>query len=231
MILSRRVLVLNRHWQPVNIVGMRRAVALIFVGQASFIRRDDSRVDVIGLDAWIEWSRKNPPAHGLVATKVTLHAPEVLLLSGYDRSPRHEVRFSRKHVLQRDGCRCQYCGGTFSEAELNLDHVVPRERGGRTSWENIVTACLRCNARKADRLPHQVGMRLAHAPSRPSWRAFAARGFSGDERAAWRHFWPMDEKKPPGLPAVSNGTGSQDRTDVICVEGRGPTAERYPHTV
>ena len=193
--LDRRVLVLNRHWQPVNIVGMRRAVALIFTGQAAMILRDGTGPATLGLESWIEHSRRKPPARGLAAGTLTLHAPEVLLLSEYERAPRHEVRFSRHNVFRRDECRCQYCGGRFDEAELNLDHVVPRDRGGRTVWENIVTACLRCNARKADRLPHQAGMKLAHAPARPSWRSFTARSFSAEERAAWADFWPLEEKR------------------------------------
>lgn len=232
MILSRRVLVLNRLWQPVNIIGMRRAVALVFIGQASVLLRQDGGGSAMNLEQWISFSQKHPPERGLSAAKVSLHAPEVILLSGYEKPPRHEVRFSRRHVLQRDGFSCQYCGRHCDEAELNLDHVVPRERGGRTTWENIVTACLRCNAHKADRLPHQAGMRLAKAPSRPSWRSFAARSFSETERAAWAEYWPVDTRRPPAVPAVfESGTGSQNRTDVICVEGRGPTAERYPHTV
>lgn len=201
--LTRRVLVLNRRWQPVNLVGMRRAVTLVFAGQASVILREaDDNLLELPLDDWIAHSRRNPPRKGLSAATVTLHAPEVLLLANYERPPLQEVRFSRHAILRRDGYRCQYCGGTFGEAELNLDHVVPRDRGGRTTWENIVTACLRCNARKADRLPHQAGMHLAHAPVRPTWRSLTAAGLSEAERAAWHEFWPVEEKKKnAGSPA------------------------------
>lgn len=232
MILSRRVLVLNRLWQPVNIIGMRRAVALVFIGQASVLLKVNDHPVALDLEKWISHSKQHPPENGLSATTVSLHPPEVVLLSGYEKPPRHEVRFSRRHVLQRDGFSCQYCGRRCDEAELNLDHVIPRERGGRTTWENIVTACLRCNSHKADRLPHQAGLRLGRAPSRPSWRAFAARSFTETERSAWAAYWPVETKRPPEVPTVfKNGTGSQNRTDVICVEGRGPTAERCPHTV
>ncbi len=197
--LTRRVLVLNRHWQPVNIVGMRRAIALAFTGQADVLIKGADNLLNLRLDEWIAHSRKFPPERGLAAATVTLHAPDALLLATFDKPPMQEVRFSRRAVLKRDGFRCQYCGGTFSEAELNLDHVVPRDRGGRTAWENIVTACIRCNSRKADRLPHQAGMHLAHVPTRPTWRTVAAEGFSPDERRAWRDFWPLDEKqKAPG---------------------------------
>ncbi len=227
--LTRRVLVLNRLWQPVNIVGMRRAVTLIFSGQASVVHRSAPELRTLDLLEWVSFSRRNPPEVGLTAATVTLHAPDVLLLAGYDRPPAQEVRFSRHAVFRRDGFRCQYCGGLFCEAELNLDHVVPRDRGGRTIWENIVTACLRCNARKADRLPHQAGMHLSHAPIRPTWRSFVAEGLSCEERRRWREFWPTEEKqKAPGDPAPEDGTGNRIRTGVTTLEEWGPAAERYP---
>ena len=83
--------------------------------------------------------------------------PEVILLSTYGKVPRIEVSFSRKNLYRRDGHACQYCGTHRPSSELSIDHVLPRSRGGRTTWENCVLACVRCNSKKADRTPREVG--------------------------------------------------------------------------
>ena len=91
--------------------------------------------------------------------------------SGYgDRYPRRDVKFTRHNVFERDGEKCQYCGHTFEREALNLDHVIPRHYGGKTTWENIVCSCIKCNSRKANRLPHDAHMRLIRKPVRPKWR-------------------------------------------------------------
>ena len=84
--------------------------------------------------------------------------PEIIVLSMYDRLPKNEVKFTRHNVFVRDRLTCQYCGQSFEPRELNLDHVVPRDKGGNTIWENVVTSCIRCNSRKANKLPHEARM-------------------------------------------------------------------------
>jgi 5-methylcytosine-specific restriction endonuclease McrA len=187
--MKQRVLVLNRAWQPVNIVGMRRAINLLFQEHAQVIHADASGHRVMPLAEWLAFSEKHPdPANSIRAVRLAVLAPSVLLLTEYDRLPRREVRFSRRNVYLRDAHRCQYCGRVFEVAELTLDHVVPREKGGKTNWENIVTACSRCNAKKANRLPNLAGMVLRKLPARPKWRAFLT-AFAGEEEAApWLPF-------------------------------------------
>ena len=90
----------------------------------------------------------------------------VRLLS-YDRLPRRALRLNRHTVFARDGHRCQYCGRRFSSSELSLDHVIPRSRGGETTWENVVCACLECNVKKGGRTPHEAHMKLVAPPIRP----------------------------------------------------------------
>jgi 5-methylcytosine-specific restriction endonuclease McrA len=102
--------------------------------------------------------------------------------------PRREIRFSRRNVYLRDAHTCQYCGRVFREEELNLDHVVPRDVGGKTNWENIVTACVRCNSRKANRLPEQAGMSLRRPPAKPKWRLVVASSLAPEEQVAWKEF-------------------------------------------
>jgi len=180
--LDQRVLVLNRLWQAVNIIGMRRALSLVFRERASVIHAEDASHRVYPGDAWLELSRTHPPRPDVAIR------PRVILLAAYDKVPRREIRFSRRNVYLRDSHSCQYCGRRFAEEELNLDHVVPRDRGGVTAWENIVTACIRCNAQKANRLPTQAGMALRRAPQRPKWRMLVAASLSEEEHTLWKDF-------------------------------------------
>jgi 5-methylcytosine-specific restriction endonuclease McrA len=95
------------------------------------------------------------------------------VLQVYDRFPRARVRFSRQNIYLRDGLTCQYCQQRLPRSELNLDHVIPRSRGGRTTWENVVCSCIACNVRKGGRTPQEAGMRLMKTPTRPRWSPFA----------------------------------------------------------
>jgi hypothetical protein len=94
------------------------------------------------------------------------------------------IRLTRRCVLSRDGCACQYCGRTLTSAELTLDHVLPRSRGGKTTWENVVAACKLCNHRKGDRTPAEAHMRLRRQPFRPRYLALVVL----DLPLAWRKY-------------------------------------------
>ena len=110
---------------------------------------------------------------GLVKGRIRI--PRVVLLTLYDKLPHKEVRFTRHSVYERDRYTCQYCNHRFGKSgvrHLNMDHVIPRERGGTTSWENIVTACVPCNTKKANRTPTEAGMKLLRLPTKPKWRTF-----------------------------------------------------------
>jgi 5-methylcytosine-specific restriction endonuclease McrA len=110
------------------------------------------------------------------------------LLFLYDRMPKKEVKFTRHNIFERDKNTCQYCGKVFDRSELNLDHVVPRDRGGPTSWENIVCSCIACNTRKSNRTPFEAGMNLVRKPKRPKWRPFVQVNFTLHRHDSWRHF-------------------------------------------
>lgn len=188
--LEHRVLVLNRLWQPVNIVGVLRAMSLLFRDRAAAIYSDTAGHRVLSSAEWLKFSVETPPppTEAVRSPCIVLRIPRVLLLGEYDRVPRREIRFSRRNVYLRDANTCQYCGRPFRDEELNLDHVVPRDVGGKTNWENIVTACVRCNSRKANRLPEQAGMTLRRAPAKPKWRLVVASSLSVEEVEAWKEF-------------------------------------------
>lgn len=174
---SKRVLVLNRLWQPVNIVGVRRAFSLLMQEHAQALDNTSGAFQMLDAAEWIEFSLSNPPESdydAIQTVKMRLRIPSVMLLREYDRVPSKEVKFNRRNVFDRDDHTCQYCGRHYHERDLNLDHVIPRDQGGRTTWENIVTSCIRCNTQKANRMPHQAGMRLMRRPQRPKWRPFVS---------------------------------------------------------
>lgn len=139
--------------------------------------RDAARAvatDTLAIYRFEEWIRlcDPPTSHFVRSPSIRIPVPEVVLLRGYDRIPCHEAPFTRRNLFLRDDFTCQYCGKRCSSDRLSIDHVTPRSRGGATNWENCVLACVSCNARKADRSPKDVGLRLLRAPTRPRWTPY-----------------------------------------------------------
>jgi 5-methylcytosine-specific restriction endonuclease McrA len=166
-ILNRPTLVLNRHWQPVGVAPVSRAIVMLWNGVAFVVEPDDFSVH-----SWHDWSRlaPEPGAPSIRAARVRLRVPEVVCLCRYDRLPATSVTFSRRNIARRDHHTCQYCGAQPGGESITVDHVVPRAHGGSSSWTNCVAACVVCNARKADRTPEEAGMHLRKRPARPDWR-------------------------------------------------------------
>ena len=190
-----RVLVLNRNWQAVNIVGVRRAFGLLWQDHARVINTQNGEFAPMDAGEWIAYSQdvETGPGQDFIHTiRVDILIPKVLLLRSFDRLPISEIKFNRENVFIRDGFICQYTGKRCKPSDLTLDHVIPRERGGRTSWENIVTCRRDINSLKANRLPHEAGLRLIRKPFRPKWRPFSAVVASSEIEREWRHFLPME---------------------------------------
>lgn len=189
--LNHRVLILNRLWQAVNIVGVQRSFSLLLQDHAQAIYTGDGSFRMLDSAAWLELSEIDTPHENeacIQTVRMRIRVPKVLLLRDYDQLPVQEIRFSRETLFERDKYCCQYCGNYYEDVHLNMDHVIPRDRGGRTSWENIVTSCIKCNTRKANRLPHQAGMHLIRKPERPKWRPFISSLIGQDYDSDWDHF-------------------------------------------
>lgn len=160
------VLVLNRGYQPVRITDARAGFSMLYRGCA---RALDTAFEAHDFEAWIaRLPRRGDEAIG--TPRGPIQVPRVLLLLEYNRVPRAPLRLSRRHVYMRDEYTCQYCGERPGTKELNLDHVHPRSRGGRSTWENLVTSCRRCNLAKGWETLAEARMRLRKRPVRPSWR-------------------------------------------------------------
>jgi 5-methylcytosine-specific restriction endonuclease McrA len=184
-VLASPVLVLNRHYQPVQVTTAKRAMVLLYGGAAQAL---DEGGEAYGFDDW----RALPPREDddlLPIVGGALRVPRVVHLQRYERMPRVSIRLTRRNVMFRDGHECQYCGKRPALRELNIDHVVPRSRGGVDSWENLVTACRPCNLRKGWKTPEEANMRLARAPFRPKWSMTAQLLLGAGERfKEWEAF-------------------------------------------
>lgn len=163
------VLVLNRSFYAVQITSWQRALSLVYLEHASVV---DGDYKTYSFEDWRNLSSmiQDHPAGFVNTPKFKIAIPEVIALKLYDRLPSTEVKFTRRNIYEHYGYRCCYCGKKLGSSDLNLEHVVPKSRGGKTGWDNIVTACVPCNLRKADKLPDEAGMKLLLKPSKPKWR-------------------------------------------------------------
>jgi 5-methylcytosine-specific restriction endonuclease McrA len=181
--LTHPTLILNRNWQPVGVATVARSLVMVYSDTARIVDPEDYRQYT-----WADWSALRPhDGESFVQTlRYRLRVPEVVALVHYDRVPAHSVTFSRRNIFKRDRYTCQYCGAQPGSEELTIDHVLPRSRGGPSSWDNCVLACLKCNKRKADRTPTEAGLRLARKPVRPHWKPLYAE--QATRIASWAKF-------------------------------------------
>ena len=170
--LTRRTLVLNRKLQAVNTVSGQEAIGKVFTGQALIVSSD---FKVYDFDSWV-LSWQNASLLARIDQCLVVHSqyfsipvPDVIVVSSYCGEKAKQVRLSRRNIFLRDQSTCQYCGHIFSSRELNIDHVYPRSRGGKNTWENLVLSCFPCNTRKADRTPDEAQMPLLRIPVKPLW--------------------------------------------------------------
>lgn len=181
------VLVLNSLYQAVQVTGLRRAFRLFYSGRARAISQEFVCYD------FDDWCDLVPRAKDPVIRTPRCHIliPQVIQLVHYDRLPNREVRFTRRNIFYRDRNRCQYCGMIFAQRHLNLDHVVPTSRGGKSNWKNVVCACIECNTRKGARLPREAGMKLIRLPRKPAGVPLLRTMWLGPCPEEWKTF--LDE--------------------------------------
>jgi len=165
--LQRPTLVLNRSWQPIRVSTVARSLILVWNDHARVVDPHDFQTY-----DWSDWSQLAPRDGELFIQSVRwkLRVPEVISLVDFDKVPIGKVAFNRRNLFRRDAYACQYCGSKPGPDSLTIDHVLPRSRGGTSTWENCVLACFECNKQKADRTPTQAGIRLRLSPQCPTWR-------------------------------------------------------------
>lgn len=184
--LNSSVLVLNRSFLPIHVTSVRRAFSLIYQGGA---RAVNGNYETFDFDSWCALGFEHGSMDDSIKTlQGPIPIPRVILLRYYDRVPRKQVRFSRANIFSRDDHMCQYCKIKPQRAMLNLDHVIPRAQGGKTTWENVVCCCIPCNRRKGGRTPDQAGVKLQSTPRRPRWSPLMSVMPHGVRYLEWRPF-------------------------------------------
>lgn len=186
-VLEEPVMGLNRNWLWIGMLNVR--TALIKLIGADY---DEDKVYVVDKDYvqhdFASWIKQPIDGDRFIRTpNLLIPVPELILVTRYGEVPKHTVKFSRVRILKRDKFTCQYCGKQPGMADLTMDHVMPVSRGGKTVWENCVTACYDCNARKADRTPREAGIRLKR-PARVPFSDMEDRVQSGDVKKIWEPF-------------------------------------------
>ncbi len=169
---SARVLILNQTFEPLQVCSARRAVVLLFTGKAERVE-DTARV--------------------IRSPSTTLRLPSVIRLHRFVRTPvQPSLAFNKKNILKRDAHTCQYCGRNGGE-RMTIDHVIPKSLGGRTVWENVVSACRSCNLKKGNKSLDEAGMRLLRRPAKPlSLLHLGILVHASQRYESWRKYLPMD---------------------------------------
>lgn len=162
--MGRKVLVLNQDYSALSICSVPKAFLLVFLQKAELVAESD--------------------LYALRTIDSSYPMPTVIRLHRYISLPYKGVMLTRQNIFKRDNHHCQYCGTT---EDLTLDHVLPKSRGGKTNWDNLATACKRCNSRKGDSTPEEASMKLRQKPYKPTFLVFL-RDFSGSIEESWMPF-------------------------------------------
>lgn len=191
--LDCNVLVLNKHYMAIRIVGARRAFSLLFRELAEVVSFEQGGYSNYNFKSWCEVSQFRrhfePDGHDWVSTvNFYIAVPRIIRLLFYDRLPRNEVKFNRRNLFARDKNRCQYCGKRQRTSELSLDHIIPKSMGGKSVWENVVCACAKCNVKKGGRTPRQAGMTLIQKPVKPKHNPLVHIHLGHQRYHSWKQF-------------------------------------------
>ena len=165
--LNGNVLILNQDYQPLSVCNVRRSLLLLFLEKAEMLH--------------------NRPDYKIRTVSSEFDFPSVIRLRKYARIPFKNIVLTRKNVMKRDGNRCQYCG---SSSDLTIDHVIPKSRNGKDTWDNLVTACNKCNHKKGNKTPSEAGMKLKKDPYRPNHIIFL-RDYMGHIEDPWKPYLYM----------------------------------------
>jgi len=170
-LLNRRVLILNQNYQPISVAPAKRAIVLMFKGKIEVLENYSETVH---------------------SPTISMSLPSVIKLNYYVSFKRRDIVLSRRNILKRDGYTCQYCG-THS-IPMTIDHVIPKRNGGKDTWENLTTACIKCNLKKGNRTPKESKMPLVRKPKKPTMITFFQK-FVKKYQDTWRPYLFMDPKE------------------------------------
>ena len=167
--LNRKVLLLNQSYQPLMTLGAKRAIVLSFTEKVEVLERYRDKVNSINLSIFV---------------------PSVIRLKDYVRFNKKRIPLSRKNILKRDGNTCQYCN--VKSTSMTVDHIIPKDKGGGDSWENLVAACIPCNTKKGNKLLKDIDMNLVKKPKAPSI-LFNLQNDVSNAQSSWKPYLFMKE--------------------------------------
>jgi 5-methylcytosine-specific restriction endonuclease McrA len=175
-----------------RVVGVRRAFSLLFQDHAEVISCEKGNYFNYDFHSWRQLGQIREsfePDHDWISTvNFDIAVPRVIRLLFYDRLPRTPVKFNRRNIFARDRNHCQYCGRKFPLPELSIDHVIPRSIGGKSTWDNVVCACTRCNVKKGGRTPKQARMKLIIKPVKPRRNPVISVHLNHNRYRSWKQF-------------------------------------------
>ena len=194
--LDCKVLVLNKAYVAVRVISARRAFSMLCRDIAEVIDLADGQYHSYPFETWAELAELQhqfePDKYDWVQTvRVQIAVPRIIRLLGYDRLPAQVVKLNRRNLFARDRNQCQYCGKHFPTSDLSIDHVLPRTQGGGESWENLVCACIWCNAKKGSHTPEQASMKLIRPSKRPKRNPLITLRLGSEKYQSWKTF--LDE--------------------------------------
>jgi len=170
-VLHSPVLVLNKGWVAVRVQTLKKAITKVTNGRAFFL--DPETYMLYNCNDWVDTfvtDRDERVDYPVIRSQyISLKRPEIIVCTNYNKIPHSSLKLSRRNILIRDMFKCQYTGKRVTYKSATLDHIVPRSKGGKTSWNNLVTCSLEANTKKANRTPAEAGMKLLHTPRKPMW--------------------------------------------------------------
>jgi 5-methylcytosine-specific restriction endonuclease McrA len=190
-LLQEKILVLNKYYQAVQITTLQKAICHLVKGTAKVITTDWT---THSFEEWVQISKfyengNNGDFRFIKSPSISLLVPEAIYLPFFESLPQNEVIFSRQNLFLRDKFTCQYCGKLLKNPkERTIDHVIPKSRGGKTVWTNVVLCCKKCNLKKGNRTPEEAGLKLIKPPRAPRWQALILEEFPKHKKEKWKAF-------------------------------------------
>lgn len=198
VITNAPVLILDKTYAPVKVGKTKDAICALFSGKAQVIDQDYNLYDFY---EWCEFTKQNKSNENILkrysktinSPKFSLFVPHTIYVPIVCKNPilrgrKKHFKYTRKGVFKRDNLKCQYCGELGTKNSMTLDHVIPRSRGGGNSYENVVTCCMPCNAKKGNFLVSELGWKLLSSPKQPSWVSYIGANWPDVYRQEWEKF-------------------------------------------
>jgi 5-methylcytosine-specific restriction endonuclease McrA len=194
-ILSKAVLVLNKNWQSIRFETVRDAIVKGYSGTAIFLDVDPTNSTTYTWSEWVKkysWSRDYETTEDCINTvNSKILVPRIIILTRYGRIPNTDVKLTKRNLFIRDNFRCQYSNEKLSMDDGTMDHIIPRSRGGQTSWDNVVLCSVEMNTKKGNRTPQEAGMSLLKVPKKPFWNPIFTY-YVKEIHPSWKRFLKND---------------------------------------